>query len=127
MSGREPRLSLTWTAALKVLAGQRWAGDSRSLDVLFAAGQHLSCGCKGNMERVSPLPAPCLSVPFGNPCDGELAWFLEFSGLHGNYSFFFNFFNLLILERGRGREGQRNIDLLFHLFIHLLVDSLTGP
>ena len=36
--------------------------------------------------------------------------------------FFFNVWNLLILEKeGGGRERQ--IDLLFHLFIHSLADS----
>ena len=41
-----------------------------------------------------------------------------------------SFFNLLILERERkrkGRQRERNLDLLFHLFMHLLVDSFMCP
>ena len=36
-------------------------------------------------------------------------------------------FLLLILEREEGEERERNIDLLFHLFMHLLGASCMCP
>ena len=44
-------------------------------------------------------------------------------------SVFFKKKYLLNLERERaeGSKRQRNIDLLFHLFMHLLVDSCMCP
>ena len=39
----------------------------------------------------------------------------------------FKFFYLLIWERERKGERERNLDLLFHSFMHLLVDSCRCP
>ena len=43
----------------------------------------------------------------------------------------FNFYLLIFIDREewrkRGRERERNIDLLFYLFMHPLVDPCMGP
>ena len=56
---------------------------------------------------------------------------------HNGLSYFFNLiFNFLIIdlrererkrEEGKGRHRERNIDLLFHLFMHSLVISCMCP
>ena len=49
------------------------------------------------------------------------------SGLHGRFCPLNIFYFIDLREGGRKREREREIDLLFHLFMHLLVDFLYVP
>ena len=55
-----------------------------------------------------------------------MVYFLSL-GDHNFVLFLFNFFLLFSDFKERKRERMRNIDLLFHLLMHSLVDSCMCP